>query len=303
MPEDYMQSGRIRVYYWKDAPGEVARGAFETFVRTSLAADLPQEVRARVLEGVSLTVRSADGRREVSTRNIADFVLPFAAGFFFVMAVMTSAGYLLQAVTTEKENRTMEVMVTSLTPEELISGKALGLMTVSLSQLLVWSLTIVVGLIVGARFVEQLQGISVPWALLGIIALFFLPSFALVAGMMTSIGSAVTETQQGQQISGVINLLFVAPFFFLALILANPDSPVVIALTLFPTTAFITVTMRWGLTVIPLWQLVLSWLLLVGSAGLSVWAAARILRAGMLRYGQRLSLRAMMQAVRAGGID
>jgi ABC-2 type transport system permease protein len=78
---------------------------------------------------------------------------------------------------------------------------------------------------------------------------------------------------------------------------------VAVALTLFPTTAFITVTMRWGLTVIPLWQLVVSWLLLVGSAGLSVWAAARILRVGMLRYGQRLTVRAMAQAVRAGGIE
>ena len=303
VPQDYMVSGRIRAYYWEEAPGEVAREAFEGFVRSSLAASLPEGVRERVTEGVSLIVRSADGRREVSTRNMVGFLLPFAAGIFFVIAVMTSAGYLLQAVTTEKENRTMEVMVTSMTPEELIGGKALGLISVSLTQLLIWLLTVIAGLIVGAQFVEQLRVIRVPWALLGIIALYFFPAFGLVAGMMTAIGSAVTETRQGQQISGVINLLFIAPFFFLALILANPNSPVVVALTLFPTTAFITVTMRWGLTVIPLWQLVLSWLLLVSSAGLSVWAAARILRAGMLRYGQRLTVRAMVQAVRAGGIE
>ena len=197
----------------------------------------------------------------------------------------------------------MEVMVTSMTPEEMIGGKSLGLISVSLTQLLIWLLTVIAGLIVGAQFVEQLRGIGVPWALLAIIALYFLPAFALVAGMMTAIGSAVTETRQGQQMSGVINLLFVAPFFFLALILANPNSPVAVALTLFPTTAFITVTMRWGLTVIPLWQMILSWLLLVSSAGLSVWAAARILRVGMLRYGQRLTLRSMVQAVRAGGIE
>ena len=197
----------------------------------------------------------------------------------------------------------MEVMVTSMTPEEMIGGKAVGLISVSLTQLSIWLLTVVVGLIVGAQFLEQLRGIRVPWALVGIVALYFFPAFALVAGMMTAIGSAVTETRQGQQMSGVINLLFVAPFFFLALIMANPNSPVAVALTLFPTTAFITVTMRWGLTVIPLWQLVFSWLLLVSSAGLSVWAAARILRVGMLRYGQRLNLRAMAQALRAGGLE
>jgi len=300
VPQDYLSSGELQLYYWEDALSERAQDSFATFVEANLAAELPEAVRERVMEGFALTVRSAEGRREVSTRNIVSVFLPFVAGFFFVMAVMTSAGYLLQAVTTEKENRTMEVMITSLTPEELISGKALGLMSVSLTQLLVWSVTAIAGLIVGAQFVDLLRNIRVPWSLLGIIALYFFPAFALVAGMMVSIGSVVTETRQGQQLAGVINLLFVAPFFFLALILANPNSPVVVALTLFPTTAFITVTMRWGLATVPLWQLIVSWLLLVGSAGLSVWAAARILRVGMLRYGQRLTLRGIYRAVRIG---
>ena len=79
---------------------------------------------------------------------------------------------------------------------------------------------------------------------------------------------------------------------------ANPNSPLLVALTLFPTTAFLTVTMRWSLTVVPVWQMVLSWVLLVTTAGFSVWAAGRVLRVGMLRYGQRLDLRAALRALR-----
>jgi hypothetical protein len=59
-------------------------------------------------------------------------LLPFVAAFLFVFAVIGSAGYLLQVVADEKENRTMEIMVTSVTPLELIGGKALGLMAVTL---------------------------------------------------------------------------------------------------------------------------------------------------------------------------
>jgi ABC-2 type transport system permease protein len=69
-------------------------------------------------------------------------------------------------------------------------------------------------------------------------------------------------------------------------------------LTLFPTTSFTTITLRWGVASIPEWQLIVSWLLLTASAGLMVWAAARIFRVGMLRYGQRLNLRGMLHAVR-----
>jgi ABC-2 type transport system permease protein len=227
------------------------------------------------------------------------FVLPFVVGFFFMMAVMSSAGYLLEAVTTEKENRTMEVMVTSLTPEQLISGKAFGLIAVSLTQLLIWLLTILLALAIGAQFTPVLQGIWVPLTLLGIVIAYFFPAFVLVGGLMTAIGSAVTDTRQGQQIAGLLNLLFALPFFFIILIMEGTNNPILVALTLFPTTAFLTVALRWSVTTVPLWQLACSWVLLVATAAFSVWAAARILRVGMLRYGQRLSLHAIIETLRS----
>jgi ABC-2 type transport system permease protein len=298
IPADYIQEGSLALYHWDNPPSEAVRDQFDDYLRANLVAGLPESVQQRAMEGLSLTVRSVDGSREFSGRNFMAIVLPFVAGFFFLIAVMSSSGYLLQAVTTEKENRTMELMITSLRPGQLVAGKAAGLMAVSLTQLAVWTLAVVVGLIVAAQFLEPLRAARVPWATLGIAALWFLPAYALVAGITISIGSAVTETRQGQQISGFLNLAFNLPFFFIALILANPNNPVLVVMTLFPTTSFLTVVMRWSLTVVPLWQMVLSWVLLVACAALSVWAAGRVLRVGMLRYGQRLDLRGMMHAIR-----
>ncbi len=82
------------------------------------------------------------------------------------------------------------------------------------------------------------------------------------------------------------------------LLFNNPSHPAYLFMTFFPTTSFLTVSLRWGLSAIPLWQLALSWSLLVGSAIFVILAAARIFRAGMLRYGQPLSLQAAMAAVR-----
>jgi ABC-2 type transport system permease protein len=301
VPADYWQSPGVTVYYWDEYPPEAVREDWSAFMRANLAAGLPQDVRQRVLGGIDLTVRSVDGRREAGEGNVLNLFMPLFAGLFFVFSVMISTGYLLQAVADEKENRTVEVMFTSLSPEQLIGGKAVGLIAVALSQVLVWVLAVVVGLVVGARFLEILRTIEVPWEFLGVMALYFLPAFCLIAGLMTAIGGAVTEVQQGQQIAGVLNMLFMLPLFFSALIFFNPDSPLMVALTLFPTTAFVTVMLRWSMTVIPAWQLTLSWLLLTATAGFSIWASARIFRVGMLHYGQRIDLRGAVQILRAKG--
>jgi ABC-2 type transport system permease protein len=78
--------------------------------------------------------------------------------------------------------------------------------------------------------------------------------------------------------------------------LSNPQGGVTTFLTLFPTTSFFTVALRGGVGQIPIWQLVISWLLLVATAVFTIWVATRIFRAGMLRYGQRLRLRRQLSA-------
>jgi ABC-2 type transport system permease protein len=301
-PANYLTTLRLTLIYGEESPGLTARQAIEELIRGSLIAaqadHLPAETQARLLAGNSLVTRSIDGSREIGEGNWVNVILPFVAGFFFIIAVTGSAGYLLQVVTDEKENRTMEIMVTSLSPGQMISGKAVGLMGVSLTQLGIWLATAVVAILIAAQFFPILQTITMPWGLLLVTGLFFLPTYALIAGIMTAIGGSVTELKQGQQVSGLLNLAFIFPYILTALILFNPNSSLVTAMTLFPTTAFATISLRWSFTVIPLWQVVVSWLLLTATAVLSIWVSGRIFRAGMLNYGQGLNLSAALKAVR-----
>jgi ABC-2 type transport system permease protein len=178
-------------------------------------------------------------------------------------------------------------------------GKALGLMGVSLTQLLVWVVTGGIAVWITTSGLELTSLGQVPWSTIGIIMFFFFPSYALVGGIMAAIGSVVTEHRQGQQIAAILNMIFMIPFFLIALIMAQPDSPLMVVFSLFPPTAFLTVVLRWGVSQVPWWQLIASWILLVAAAGFSLWCAARILRAGMLRYGQRLDLRGIWAALSA----
>lgn len=298
VPADLVAARTLKGYYLDRAPSDAVRGDLTRFVRASLLADLDPAVRQRAAGGFSLTMRTTDGRRAMDMSNPVAFLLPFLSGILFVITVMMSAGYLLQAVTAEKENRTMEMVITSVSPEHLIAGKALGLVGVSLTELGIWLVTIVAGLLIARPFVAEFRSIGVPWDLVGIAALYFLPSFVLVAGIMITIGGLAPDFRQGQQVAGSLNLLFVAPLLVSTLLFINPDSPVLIAMTLFPTTAFAMVTMRWPFTAIPIWQLVLSWTLLVATATAAVLFAARIFRLGMLRYGQPLSLASAIATLR-----
>jgi len=297
-PPDYMQTLQTDLYYLQDPPDEDAWGAFDDFVRANLVAALPDEVQERVLQGPEITVQDIANGRKFSEDEIANVILPFAASFLFFIATMSSSGNMLRVVADEKENRMMEVMVTSVTPGRLIGGKAAGLLAAALTQLFTYIAAIVIGIAIASSRVTELQQLAVPWAYMGVMALFFFPAFALISATMIAVGGAVTNVQQGQQVAGILNLLFMLPLMLLVLLFENPSHPIFVFMTLFPTTAFLSISLRWGLGTIPLWQLGLSWTLLVASTIFMVWATARIFRAGMLRYGQSLNLKAALRAVR-----
>jgi ABC-2 type transport system permease protein len=127
---------------------------------------------------------------------------------------------------------------------------------------------------------------------------FFFPAYLLISAMMVAVGSAVTELQQGQQVAGLLNLLFAMPFFLLALLFQNPSHPVLIGMSYFPTTSFLTISLRWGVSSIPLWQIIISWLILVATTLGMIWAASRIFRVGMLQYGQPLRFKTAVAALK-----
>lgn len=297
IPADYLASHQLDLYYKQDTPGQTQRDTFNAFLRASLAYGSPENVRIRLEDGLKLTVQSMDGSKEVTQGNVIGILLPFVVGMILIITNMASASSLLQVVTDEKENRTIEVLLTSLSPEQLIGGKVLGLMAVSFTQIAMLCAAIALGALVGGKYIPFLQNFQVPWDFFLLVLVFFVPSYALVAGIMTAIGGSVTELTQGQQIAGVINMIFMLPLMLSALILFNPNSPVVVIFTLIPFTSFSAIVLRWGFATIPAWELIVSWVLLAASAVFSIWASARIFRLGMLRFGSALDIRTALSSL------
>ena len=252
-PADYPSTLHTDLYYLEEPPSSDVWGEFNDFVRLNLVATYPHEVRTRLFEGPNVTVHDIVSNREFSRSSIIEtVVMPFVASFFFFVATMAASNYMLRVVADEKENRTMEIMITSVTPGQLIGGKTVGLLAAALTQLSVYVIAALIGLAVAAPRVEALQQARVPWTYLAVMVLFFLPTYALRAAVMVAIGGAVTKLQQGEQVAAFLNLFFMFPIFLMMVIFENPGHPLIVFLSLFPTTAFLTISLRWGLGTIPL---------------------------------------------------
>jgi len=128
------------------------------------------------------------------------------AGIGFIIAMFTSGGYLMQAVVEEKENRTMEVIITSVSSTQFMAGKIIGDTCVGLTQILAWLLLIIIPILVERNAVPFLQSIQLSAQTLAVLGFTMLPSFVLVAALMATIGATVTEAREGQQMTGLISL-------------------------------------------------------------------------------------------------
>lgn len=290
IPEGFPDTRDIELFYL-DTPEEGAQRRFEQFILQNLDVfeGLDPIIQHRLQEGSLITMATLDGSREMREDQWIMIIAPAIAGIIFIIVVMTSGGYLLEAVVAEKENRTMEIVITSVSPTQLMAGKTIGNISVGLTQLVIWLVFGWIGLMVGGRFWPVLQDFSIPANVLVIMPMVFLPAFIMVAAIMSTIGVIMTEMREAQQISGLISLLAIIPFYVTTPLMMNPNGPLAIVLSFFPLTAPITILMRMPFTSLPTWQIALNILVLVTSAAFSVWLAGRAFRIGMLQYGKKLS--------------
>ncbi len=292
--EDYFSTGNV-VMTTLNKTSSNAEDDFGDFVAFNLARDLPKPVFERITEGNEITIRSLDGSREMGSNNWMVMMLPMIAGVLFIIAVNVSGGYLLQAVVEEKENRTMEILVTSVSPTQLMAGKVVGDLMVGLTQLVIWIFFVIVGLNLAPNFLdmESVPALDIKYVLL--LAGTLLPAFVMIAAAMGALGATATESREAQQLAGLFTLPIVVPFWFTSQIMFNPNGALAVGMSMFPLTAPIAMPLRAGFTNIPWWQITITITVLVALAAFSLWLAGKIFRIGMLRYGKKVPFKEAFQ--------
>ena len=291
LPADYLSTGRLKVVHVAKLESP-ARLQFYDFLAVNMLSGMDATIANRILSGDEIIIQAVDGSREISSETgWMGLFIPILAALGFVVAMFTAGGYLMQAVVEEKENRTMEVILTSVSPNQFMAGKILADMSIGLTQIFAWLIFIIIAFKVAASKFDILQSIQISPQIMLLGLVILLPTFVMVSAFMALIGATVSEAREGQQMIGLISLPIWIPYMLIGLIMANPNSPLTVGLSLFPLTSALTMLIRQGVTIIPGWQIAVSATILVLSAAGSIWLAGRAFRLGMLRYGKRLAWR------------
>jgi ABC-2 type transport system permease protein len=272
----------------------------ELLLRISVvrAAGLPSDVLAQLLTPIGFETVTTTGEAVSTASAAASFILPYAFTLIFILSIFITSGYLLQSVTEEKENRVVEIVLSSVPALPLMAGKVLGLGAAGLTQVAVWLTTALVALpLFNQQFAINLS-LSPLTIALAIVA--FALGYLSYGAIFAAVGALAPGAREAQQYASFFGFLAVIPLILLTTFLADPGSPLVFALCVLPLTAPAALLEVLALSPSPPWLLVgASLLSQVVFVALAVLISGRIFRATLLLYGVRPSLRRIADAMLA----
>jgi ABC-2 type transport system permease protein len=253
-------------------------------------------VRRIDLETMQITDKGAEKRGGF------DFV--FMSSFLFIMMLYMTIlmwGVAVQrSIIEEKNNRVIEVLLSSLRPEDLLFGKIFGVGAVGLTQYAIWglfgTLMTAYGLTMGGPVAELAGNFS--FATLGFFILYYLLGFLFYATMFAGIGSVCNTDQEAQQMQTPVVLCLVFTILLPMLVIQRPDSTFATVISLIPFFTPIVMFMRINVLMPPMWQIALSLILMVLAIRFSGKLAAKIFRTGILMYGKKPDAREILKWLR-----
>ncbi len=255
-------------------------------------------------------------------------VIGFFFGYFMFVFIFMYGVQVMRGVMEEKQNRIVEVLISSVKPFQLMMGKIIGIALVGFTQFILWItitgvLTVVgVGVLGASRYdpatlaqsgmttevrdrimenqmpaasgldVDKINDIitqvNIPLVLAAFL-FYFVCGYLLYSSLLAAIGSAVDSETDTQQFMFPVTLPMVIAIIVAQMAVVNPTSPAVMWCSFIPFTSPIVMMVRVAMGSAPAWQLMLSMALLIGTFIATTWLAGRIYRTGILMYGKKVS--------------
>lgn len=294
----------------KISQSEIDRTVYESF-RTDVT-----------MENGAIDEEGGDNSHSSKLSIIIGSVLGGIMGFLMYMVIFIYGGMVMRSVMEEKINRIVEVMISAAKPFQMMLGKVIGVGGVGLTQLAIWIVLIPL-MMMGIQLVfgigsdpEQLQqlaaaGQELPqeldeygmeqifaeikalnwWLILPVFVCFFFGGYFIYSTLFAAIGSAVGDDMgEAQQLMLPIIIPVIIAFVMLQGVIANPNGSMAVFGSLFPLFSPIIMPARLAFNP-PVWQVILSIVILFGTCIFFAWIAARIYRVGILMYGKKVNLK------------
>ena len=306
---DYISTGQV-LQIVKGGQGlnitGVSSGSLREFLRASLVAGAVDDARAaRILSPAFISTIEVDegGQSAEDPFDPAMLIFFMAMAFAVIFSVLTITGYLLQGLNEEKENRVMEILLSTVSPDQLMLGKLLGLGLAGIVQIGVW-MGSAVGLLFGAAiFLDDIPTLGLPPLPLILVAFaYFLLGYAFFAALMAALGAVTTSQRESQQLTVIVILPAVAPFWFSFSIIEDAAGLLPQIMTYIPFTAPTMSLARLALDAMGPLEIAASLITLTISVVVAVKLAQRLFRSYLLVYGHRPPLMQLLRTAVTGKV-
>ncbi len=239
---------------------------------------------------------------ETETSKDAGFNLAVSGVFFFLIyiSIFIYGAYIMRGVMEEKNNRIVEVLVSSVRPIDLMLGKIIGIGFVGLTQYAIWGALAVLASLPGVVAMLGMAEGMPPIPALTIVAfiVFFLLGYFLYAAIYAALAAPFNNEQEAQQLLMIPTMLLVLASTTWFFAFNQPNGPMAVVLSFFPLTSPLLMFMRISVQPPPAWQIALSVAMLAASVWGMAWLAGRIYRVGILMYGKKPTIPEIFRWVR-----
>jgi ABC-2 type transport system permease protein len=306
IPSDYLSAGIVNRYTLErqlETPQAIATGIRNFLTGNMLDGKVPPETIYRIEAPLELVTTRLTETGEVATEQggYGNVIVPAIFSLLLALSLQASTVYLVQGLGDEKESRLIEVLLSSVSPRQLLTGKVLGLGAAGLVQVVIWLASLPLLLNLASSTIGGFFGtIQLPANFLVLGIVYFILSYSLFAALSAGVGAISPSVREGQQLSMIYAMLVYIPLWFASFLFIFPNNPIWSVLTIFPITAPIAVMLRLSVTGIAAWELAASLSVLVISIILVMFLAIRAFRVYLLMYGKRPAWGEIIRNLRSG---
>ena len=291
IPSTYPESGDVTVVSADSRFSGLGTSGLRSFFMAHLVQEIDDgALRARLTDPYDAQFEYINEGGQTAggvAGEVLSFVVPFLFGILLVVSIFISSGYLLRSVAEEKSSRVIEIVLSSVTPQQFLGGKILGMGALGLTQVFVWMAS-ALGLGGGLAL---LAGIVLPFFtrvdVFALSLVYYILGFAVYAVLIGAGGTLGSNFQESQQITAIFTLMATVPMMLTGVIFTNPNMMLIRVLSWFPLTAPTAMMLRLPLADVPWIDVVGSILVLLATVPLVIWLGGKVFRLGMLMYGKR----------------
>ena len=304
IPPNFIDTGVIERYTIRRElePSGATRNAINYFISSNLlAGKVPESTIVRIETPLNLVTTTLTETGEVAPDQggLVNFIIPGAFSVLLALSLIFTSTYLLRSLSEEKETRLMEILLSSVSPRQLLSGKLLGLGAAGLLQVVVWVVSIPLLLnLASASIGGFISTIQLPANFLALGIVYFILGYSLFAVLSAGVAAISPNVREAQGIASTYSMFAVAPLWFMSLLMLTPESPVWTGFSIFPFTAPTLMMLRLGVSNVPAWEIATSIAVLCLCIFGGLLLAAKLLRTYLLMYGRRPNLREITRSLR-----